>query len=157
VVWGDQIFLTTAIPTAAPGKPEPTGTPAAPPTPRGGFGGGNTGPQPEHKFVVICLDRKTGKVLWERTAKTAAPHEGYHTTYGSFASNSPVTDGKHVYAFFGSRGIYCYDMKGNLIWEKDFGVQMRMRGSVINKCPILIGQTTHLFGSFRFNRYEPLL
>ena len=55
------------------------------------------------------------------------PHEGFHNTYGSFASNSPVTDGKHVYAFFGSRGMYCYDMKGNLVWQKDYGVQMRMR------------------------------
>ena len=55
------------------------------------------------------------------------PHEGFHNQYGSFASNSPVTDGKHVYAFFGSRGIYCYDMEGNPVWDKDFGVEMRMR------------------------------
>ena len=81
----------------------------------------------EHKFDVLALDRRTGKVLWQRTAKTAVPHEGGHNTYGSFASNSPVTDGTHVYAFFGSRGMYCYDLKGNLIWEKDFGIQMRMR------------------------------
>ena len=66
-------------------------------------------------------------MLWQRTAITAVPHEGVHQTYGSFASNSPVTDGKHVYAFFGSRGMYCYDMKGNLVWQKDFGIQMRMR------------------------------
>jgi outer membrane protein assembly factor BamB len=78
---------------------------------------------------VICLDRKTGKILWQRTATKAVPHEGYQGTYGSFASNSPVTDGKHVYAFFGSRGMYCYDMEGNLVWKKDFGVQMRMRMS----------------------------
>ncbi len=125
VIWGDQIFLTTAIPTTAPAKPDPKAAPASPPQGRGGFG--DTGPQPEHKFVVMSLDRKSGKVLWEQTAKTAVPHEGYHATYGSFASNSPVTDGKYIYAFFGSRGMYCYDLKGNLIWEKDFGVQMRMR------------------------------
>lgn len=122
VVWGDRIFLTTAIPTAAPAKSTPAGR-----QDRGGFEGGNSGPQPEQRFDVICLDRKTGKVLWQRTAKIAAPHEGYHSTYGSFASNSPVTDGKHVYAFFGSRGMYCYDMNGNLTWEKDFHVQMRMK------------------------------
>jgi len=81
----------------------------------------------EHKFDVLALDRKTGKVLWQRTAKTAVPHEGGHNQYGSFASNSPVTDGKYVYAFFGSRGMYCYDFKGNLVWERDFGVQLRMR------------------------------
>jgi outer membrane protein assembly factor BamB len=57
----------------------------------------------------------------------ATPHEGHHRAYGSFASNSPITDGRYVYAFFGSRGLYVYDFNGKLIWEKDFGVQMKMR------------------------------
>ena len=151
VIWGDRIFLTTAIPT---GKPAPAPTPAnlqpasfnqqqqpnqqqsapgARPQASGEQGqrrrgpGGETGPQPEHKFDVLSLDRKTGKILWQRTAKVAVPHEGYHRTYGSFASNSPVTDGKYVYASFGSRGVYAYDFNGKLIWEKDLGVQMKMR------------------------------
>ena len=76
--------------------------------------------------MLLCLDRKTGKLLWERVATIAAPHEGYHPQYGSFASNSPVTDGKHVIAFFGSRGVYCYDLDGNKIWERNFGIQLRM-------------------------------
>jgi outer membrane protein assembly factor BamB len=76
--------------------------------------------------MVLCYDRKSGKLLWEKVARTAKPHEGYHSRYGSFASNSPVTDGKHVYASFGSRGVYAYTMDGKLAWEKDFGVQMRM-------------------------------
>jgi outer membrane protein assembly factor BamB len=123
VIWGDQIFLTTAIPTgaAAPAAAAATDSPR-----RGGPGGGS-GPQPEHRFDVLSLDRKTGKILWQRTATIAAPHEGAHSTYGSFASNSPVTDGKFVYAFFGSRGMYVYDLKGTLVWKKDFGVQLRMR------------------------------
>ena len=120
VLWGDKIFVTTAVPTAPPDVA------AGPPRPRGGPAGGDMGPQPEHRFELICLDKKTGKVLWQRTAKTAAPHEGFHSRYGSFASNSPVTDGKRVYAFFGSRGVYCYDLDGKLIWEKDFGVKLRM-------------------------------
>ena len=74
----------------------------------------------------MSLDRKSGKILWERTAKVATPHEGYHMRYGSFASNSPVTDGKYVYAFFGSRGVFCYDFQGKLIWSKDFP-PMRMK------------------------------
>ena len=93
-------------PRAAGASPRRTGEAAA----RARGGGG---PQVEHKFDVLALDRKTGKILWQRTAKTAVPHEGGHNTYGSFASNSPVTDGKYVYAFFGSRGMYCYDFKGN--------------------------------------------
>jgi outer membrane protein assembly factor BamB len=125
VIWGDQIFITTAVKTGSDAKPEPAATAAPTPAPKMQLT--TPGPQAEHKFEVICLDRKTGKVIWERTAITAAPHEGYHPTYGSFASNSPVTDGSHVYAFFGSRGLYCYDMQGNLAWKKDFGIQMRMR------------------------------
>jgi outer membrane protein assembly factor BamB len=125
VIWGDRIFVTTAIKTGASSEPEQAKPPA--PTPGAKPGLTTPGPQAEHKFEVLCLDRKTGKILWQRTAITATPHEGYHPTYGSFASNSPVTDGKHVYAFFGSRGMYCYDMKGKLIWKKDLDVQMRMR------------------------------
>src|SRR5687767_8902156 len=135
VIWGDRIFLTTAIPTGKPAAPAPA-TEAAPPAsstqPASPGGpqqrrGRDTGPQVEHRFDVLCLDRKTGKLLWQKTAKVAVPHEGYHRAYGSFASNSPVTDGKYVYASFGSRGIYAYDFNGKLIWEKDLGVQMRMR------------------------------
>jgi outer membrane protein assembly factor BamB len=124
VVFGDQIFVTTAVPTGKPAPANPQAGSGAK-SPQQSFGG-DTNPQPEHNFDVLCIDRKTGKILWRRTAKTASPHESYHPTYGSYASNSPVTDGKHVYAFFGSRGIYCYDMNGELVWQKDFNVQMRM-------------------------------
>lgn len=121
VIWGDRIFLTTAIPT---GKKT-----AAEAAPEGGGrrGGGGSGSGEEHRFVVMAVDRLSGKTVWEQTATTAVPHEGYHQAYGSFASNSPATDGQRVYAFFGSRGLYCYDMAGKLLWTKDFGVQMRMR------------------------------
>jgi outer membrane protein assembly factor BamB len=101
VIWGEKIFLTTAIPTGKPAPAPPVKDAAQQQTP-GGLGrgrgpGGDTNPQAEHKFEVLCLDRKTGKLLWQRTAKVVEPHEGYHRTYDSFASNSPVTDGKHLY------------------------------------------------------------
>ena len=166
VIWGDKIFLTTAIPTGKPAPASPAKDPAppvsapSPPTggqqPGGSSGGatqqrsgrrpgGDTGPQTEHKFDVLCLDRKTGKLLWQRTARVAVPHEGYHRAYGSFASNSPVTDGKYVYASFGSRGVYCYDFNGKLIWEKDLGVQMRMRLAFgEGTAPLLFGERLFL-------------
>jgi outer membrane protein assembly factor BamB len=118
VIWGEKIFLTTAVPiegAALHAESQQTSGP-----------GGGAGAGQEHKFVVLCLNRLTGKVLWERVAKVAKPQEGYHRRYGSFASNSPVTDGMHLYAFFGSRGIYCYDLNGKLLWEKEFP-PMRMR------------------------------
>ena len=100
VVWGDRIFVTTAVPT--------------------GNGRGSGGLLVEHKFILLCYDRKTGKLLWEKVAKVAMPHQGHHPQYGSFASNSPITDGKHVIAYFGSRGVYCYTLDGQLVWQKDF-------------------------------------
>jgi outer membrane protein assembly factor BamB len=128
VIWGDKVFVTTAVPTGAvPTGVVPAAAPdAAPPPPGRGGRGFNRSPQPEQKLVLMALDRKTGKLLWQQVAKIATPHEGYHPTYGSFASNSPVTDGKRVIAFFGSRGVYCYDLDGKKIWEKDFGIQLKM-------------------------------
>jgi len=126
VIWGDRIFLTTAVPTGKPAPAAANPAPADAANQRRGPGG-EAVPQPEQKFEVLCLDRKTGKLLWQRTAKIAIPHEGYHRAYGSFASNSPATDGKYVYAFFGSRGLYCYDFNGKLIWQKDFAVQMKIK------------------------------
>ncbi len=132
VIWGDRIFLTTAVPTGKVSQPAPeqawnsAQNSGGRGQGRGGPGGG-AGAGEEHKFVVMCLDRKTGKTLWERVARVATPHEGYHRQYGSFASNSPVTDGRYLYASFGSRGLYCYDFDGKLVWEKDLGVRMKMR------------------------------
>jgi outer membrane protein assembly factor BamB len=117
VVWGDRIFVTTAIPAE-----------------------GATGGLVEHRFVVMAIDRATGKTAWEQTATTATPHEMHHHQYGSFASNSPVTDGKRVYASFGSRGLYVYDMNGKEIWRKDFGVKLQMfRGFGEGTAPVVHG------------------
>src|SRR5215472_8084563 len=136
VVWGEKIFVTTAVPTGV--APPPAS--GEPPRRRGGFG--SSGPQAEQKLMLLCFDRRSGKLLWERVARVATPHQGYHPQYGSFASNSPVTDGKHVIAFFGSRGVYCYDPDGNKIWEKDFGIQLQMRnGFGEGAWPALDGNT----------------
>jgi len=82
---------------------------------------GDSGPQSAHQFVLFSIDRATGDVQWSRVATEAIPHEGFHSQYGSFASSSPVTDGERVYASFGSRGLYSYDLEGTLIWKKDLG------------------------------------
>lgn len=100
VVVGDRIILTTAVPADEAAA-------------KAGL--------VEHRFLVLCYDRRTGTLLWEREATTATPHELHHPTYGSFASNSPVTDGTLVYAFFGSRGLYAYTLDGRLVWQKAFG------------------------------------
>lgn len=116
VVAGNRLFLTTAVPTGRV-TTRPPGRSRA---------GGGAADGLEHRLEVLAIARDTGTVLWQRTAAVATPHEGYHRTYGSYASNSPVTDGSRVFAFFGSRGLYAYDVDGTLLWQKDFGVQMRM-------------------------------
>lgn len=133
VIAGDRLFLTTAVP-ASPEGVSREGRGAS-----GGTGGAAAGVS--HRFIVLCLDRNSGKVLWEKTALTATPHEGYHYRYGSFASNSPVTDGKIIYAFFGSRGLYAYTVDGKSLWQKSFP-PMRMRlGFGEGTAPVLHGNT----------------
>ena len=129
VIAGRRMFLTTAIPT---GK-------GTPPTTAGRAGGGADAGL-EHRFEVLAVDRVDGKLLWQRTAAVATPHEGYHRVYGSFASNSPVTDGTRVFAFFGSRGLYAYDLDGEPLWQKDFGVQMRMDMAFGEGTPLTLHQ-----------------
>lgn len=114
IVWNDKVFLLTAIETdrADPALPEPKDQPMRQ------FG--IVFPHKFHQFVVLCLDRATGKPLWQRTATELVPHEGVHPD-NDFASATPITDGKRLWVSFGSRGVYCYDLDGNKIWEKDFG------------------------------------
>ncbi|MDB6125098.1 MAG: signal peptide protein [Pedosphaera sp.] len=142
VIWGNQVFIQTAIPAgkkvevAAEKKPDapPADANAASgdrPRRRPGGGGGPGGmrsekPDQAYQFVLMCLDRQTGKTLWQKVAREEVPHEGHHPD-GSFSSYSPITDGKQVFAYFGSHGLHCYDMQGNLKWEKDFGkMQIKM-------------------------------
>ena len=109
---------------------------------RGGFGGGSK-PTEEYRYVLMSIDRNTGKENWRRVAATQVPHEGHHRDHG-YASGSPVTDGEHIIVSFGSRGLYCYDMKGKLQWKKDFG-DMRMRNSFgEGTSPALHGDTVVL-------------
>ena len=121
VAAGDRLFLTTAIPTG--NKAAEAGGAAG----GGGRAGGGVAAGDEHRLDVLAVDRASGKILWQRTATISRPHEGYHHLYGSFASNAPATDGQRVYAFFGSRGLYVYDLNGKLLWQKDLGLKMAMR------------------------------
>ncbi|MGI9455720.1 MAG: PQQ-binding-like beta-propeller repeat protein [Aeoliella sp.] len=126
IVWNDRIFVLTAIETDR--KPDSNSANSAPEESsgrrRGGFGSVPS-PQNYFSFVVLCYDRKTGEKLWEEVATEAVPHESRHLT-ATFASGSPITDGNLIYATFGSRGIYCYDMQGSFQWSRDLG-DMRTR------------------------------
>jgi outer membrane protein assembly factor BamB len=77
--------------------------------------------QSEHRWLVMCFDKQSGKPLWERTAHTGVPKVKRHTK-STHASSTLATNGRYIIAFFGSEGLYAYDMKGTQVWKKDFGV-----------------------------------
>lgn len=106
IVWGNRLFVHTAVKMETEGQA--------------------TGRGP-YKFMLLCLDRATGRVLWEKVVREEVPHEGHHQDHG-YASASPITDGELVLAYFGSRGLHCYDLQGNHKWSQDFG-RMRTRNS----------------------------
>ena len=110
VIWGDKIFLTTAVP--ASGEAQLKVGLYGDITPVKG--------EPAQSFRVYCLDRKSGKILWERTAAAGPPKIMRHPK-STHANPTPVTDGKRLVAFFGSEGLFAYDLNGELLWKKDFG------------------------------------
>jgi outer membrane protein assembly factor BamB len=114
IVWGDRVFALTAVETDRQAKPEEL--PKVDPR----FQTRTSPPKNFYKFVVLCFDRATGKPLWEKVAAEKVPHEGHHNTH-SYAAGSPTTDGERLYVSFGSFGIYCYDLNGNLLWSRDLG------------------------------------
>ena len=126
VVWGDRIYLQTAVPIANGDTHKPLG---------------GVTPRPPHAFKVLALDRRTGKVAWEKTAREQTPHEPSHFENGTWASGSPITDGQHVIAYFESFGIYCYDLNGTLVWEKDLGDKKMRNQFGEGSTPVLHGNT----------------
>jgi outer membrane protein assembly factor BamB len=121
IVWGQRVFILTAEASTNSSAAEQPG-PAA-----DGASGRSQKSLVAHRFSVLCYSRDTGKLLWAQTAREGTPHEGHHPDHG-FASASPCTDGERLIAYFGSRGLHCYDLEGHLQWSKDLG-RMRTRNS----------------------------
>jgi len=131
IVWRDFIFLTTAIPHGEAIRPRLPARPGA---------HDNLLLTYEHEFAVLAVSRRDGKILWQRTVHKELPHEAGHVT-GSLASNSPVADGELVFAFFGSRGLYCLDTSGKLLWQKHLGEMHSKHGHGEGSSPALYGDT----------------
>ena len=133
IIWEDKIFIQTAIEV----KPEENKSEEAD-NPFSGFFGGNKGPM--YKFDLLTINRNDGSILWQKTLREIQPHEGTHGD-ATYASNSPVTDGEHVYAYFGSRGLYCVDMMGNVKWEKDVGTMYKSNTFGEGSSPVIYDNT----------------
>ncbi len=115
IIWKDQIILLSAVQTdrkaeiSEPDKDEDQNQWMSP-----------TKTDFIHKFVVISVDRNDGKIIWQTTVREELPYSNTHQ-FGSWASNSPTTDGENIYAYFGSHGLYSLNLKGEVQWERDFG------------------------------------
>jgi outer membrane protein assembly factor BamB len=110
IVWSDKVFVTTAISSRGAANFKP-----------GLYGDGDASDdRSTHQWKVICLNKKTGQVVWERTAYEGAPVDKRHIK-STYASSTPATDGRYVVALFGSQGLYAFDMKGRPAWKKDLG------------------------------------
>ena len=127
VVWGDRIFVLSAVPQGVGA--------AAAHEPRGMMT-----PRLVHRYVVMAINRADGKVVWEQVAREAPPSEGSHQDNGTFASSSAVTDGQHVIASFESQGLYAYDMNGKLLWQKDLGDKQMRNEFGEGSTPVLFGR-----------------
>jgi outer membrane protein assembly factor BamB len=112
VIWGDRIFFTSSVPVSGTAAEVKLGLYGAiQPVKDEGI----------QNFNVYCVDRKSGKILWTRTAVKSDPKVKRHPK-SSHANPTPVTDGRHLVVFFGSEGLYTYDLNGQLLWKKDLGM-----------------------------------
>ncbi len=143
VVWGDSVFVTTAIPVGTRLAPRMSGRPGE---------HDNAAIDSEYEFAVIAIDRETGGIRWKKTLHQEIPFEAGHVT-ASLASASPVTDGQFVVAHFGSHGLYCLDFQGNTIWKRDLGKMHSKHGHGEGSSPVVFGEALvinwdHEEGSF---------
>jgi outer membrane protein assembly factor BamB len=131
IVFGDRVYLMAATPIGAAQKPVHDSAPgvhdSVPVTHR-------------HQYMLLGVSRGDGRVLWKRIVREEWPHEGGHDT-GSPASNSPVTDGQFIYAFFGSRGLYCLDTNGAVKWQANLGKMQTLHSHGEGSSPVLYGDT----------------
>lgn len=122
VVWEDRIYLMSAVPTSQEDERQiSSGSPSASGERRRGMGGMNhPKPNSEYEFKVLCIHRDTGEIIWNTTVTRAVPHEGGHRS-NTYASASPVTDGRHLWCHFGSQGVWCLNLQGEVVWNLDLG------------------------------------
>lgn len=141
IIWGDHIFLVTAVKTDEAADPEAVRK-AEEALPEWRQKEGNK-PSNVLKFEALAIDRATGKIVWRRTLRETAPYEGTHID-ASWASASPVTDGKMLIVQFGSYGTYSLDLNGEVLWEIDLGDMKTRRGFGEGSSPVIDGDRIYI-------------
>ncbi len=132
VVWDGQLFLTAAVPA------DPSDSDAARPEEYSGGGGSRRDDLTKtvYHYDVFCLDAETGEEIWRQTARVGRPPMPRHSS-NTYATETPITDGRNVYAYFGMNGVYCFDMQGKLQWQKDLGSYEMRAGWGTSSSPVL--------------------
>ena len=127
IVWGNQVFVTTVVNLGESEEPK-----------KGLYFGGNRPFPPEslHQWVVLCLDLNTGEQLWRRQLHEGVPQGSIHLK-NSFASETPVTDGEHIYVYFGNQGVHCLDFAGNVVWSRPVAAKKTRYGWGPAASPVL--------------------
>ena len=134
IVWGEKLFITAAIKEEGELEPVKKGL---------YFGGDRKAPKEVHRFVVYCLDIETGGIVWQKEVHRGVPQHGHHLK-NTLASETPVTDGQNVYAYFGNVGLFCYDFEGKLIWSKNWESVPTRFGWGTAASPVLHGERIYL-------------
>jgi outer membrane protein assembly factor BamB len=134
IVWGNRVVLTTVVNSGMSEEPK-----------KGLYFGGNrpTPPDSIHQWKVMCLDLETGRIIWERQVHEGQPQSAIHLK-NSFASETPVTDGKHIFCYFGNVGMFCFDMEGNEVWRKKFEPRQTRFGWGTSSSPVLHGDRLYV-------------
>ena len=135
IVWGNRLLLTTAV---LQQPPQGQSAQSSQPEPYRGGGGRLRSDLTSaiYSWQLLCLDTETGELLWHRVAREGSPRTARHSS-NTYATETPVTDGERVYAYFGMNGLYCYDLAGNLVWQKDLGSYDTRAGWGTGSSPVL--------------------
>jgi len=134
IVWGGRIFVATAI--KEEGEPEPVKKGLY-------FGGDRPAPKEVHRWMVYCLDLDTGRIVWEKEAHRGVPQHGHHLK-NSLASETPVSDGERVYAYFGNVGMFSFDFEGKLLWSERWESVPTRFGWGTAASPVLHGERIYV-------------
>lgn len=139
IVWEDRLYMTAAVP-ADPTQEDAT----RPESNNGGYGRDRDDlVNVVYEYRVVCLDTKTGDQLWSTTVKKGKPPMPRHST-NTYATETPITDGQRIFAYFGMNGLHCLDMEGSLLWQRDLGVyEMRADWGTASS-PALLGDRLFL-------------
>lgn len=149
VIWDNRAFILSVVPESVAARPEaprpqpPAQGQAAPPPPPPQPGEDTLFKQDIYRWEIICIDMSTGKEIWKKVALKGHPLINKHRQT-NYASETPVTDGERIYAYFGMHGLYCYDMNGNLLWQKDLGSYNTANGWGTGSSPVLYNNTLYI-------------